>query len=628
MKKWLVILVFLLLLSGCNRNVATSTLPSIVISNTVESTSTIPVVETTIPETVPPEPSIPWIEAVGTPWDAEGTLLELPLTIPNGLIYASTEVFDGDLLLWSQDLHLLNSARTQLCLLDLDTGEAIAQADIPIGVTMIPQALADKLYLIDCGSGVIIELDKQLHVLQQWQTGVVDAQIFMGHGGIAYVQSWVDGCFVLDLSTGQRSDIFENGGTISYMYELDGYLRIEYYHPDTGEVCFAGIDLITLQRYDSPIRGGSGCMYMDGNWLAYSYDDSSVYTVIPADGEPLRVDAGYDNIQLMGNGRLLRINETNSRLSLHDLTGKNLAECVVSERDYGYSSFVLIPSETFGGYFLVVSNYDMDTRLLYWDTDCGLSGDDILFEPIPEPSEMEAQIQSRVEEIEQKFDLSIFVGLETKVNYYDFEVVQTTDWDAVEKALDTLEDALEDYPPDFFRQLRYGSIHRTEIHLVGALTAINSEYTDSYVAFVQENHDHHLMVVDIFLTDVGNYYHEFSHIIDSVLEWDAAQRPEAMFSDETWCSLNPRWFPGYTYTYSWEQHVQDYTCFIDSYSTINPTEDRARILEYAMIEYGEYYFTPGTVLFTKLEYYCKCIRDAFDTTLWPETVLWEQYLTE
>jgi len=48
-------------------------------------------------------------------------------------------------------------------------------------------------------------------------------------------------------------------------------------------------------------------------------------------------------------------------------------------------------------------------------------------------------------------------------------------------------------------------------------------------------------------------------------------------------------------------------------------------MQYAMAEYGSWTFEDAAVLLEKLDYYCRCIRDAFDTTDWPETVLWEQY---
>ena len=308
------------------------------------------------------------------------------------------------------------------------------------------------------------------------------------------------------------------------------------------------------------------------------------------------------------------------------MTGRCLAECVLTERDYGYLSFDVIPSENFGGYFVVLSNNDRGIRLLHWDPAKNQPGQDIPFAPIPEPTQQEALVQSRVEELKIEYGLNILVGTETETYFFDFEVEQVTDWQEVLSALDTLEEALNDYPKGFFRQLRYGDAKRLEINLMGTITAIDSEYTDTYVAFVQEAYDGHVMVVDIFQDDLNTYYHEFSHIVDSYLEWDAMQRENALFSDEIWCSLNPSWFPGYSYSYSWEQYVQDYSSFIDSYSTINPTEDRARVLEHAMVSYGAPFFEVGTVLTEKLDYYCRCIRDAFDTTGWPDTVLWEQYL--
>ena len=619
MKRLICILFILLILTGCGTKV-----PETTIQNTTSTTTTVP--ETTVPETEPTVPNLSWIEEIGQPWDAEGSLLELPVTVPNSLIYAAFLAFDGDLLLWSQDDHRLDSPRTQLCVVDLDTGEVLAQADIAISLTTIPQPLGDMLFLIDTNSGLILQLDKQLEVVKQWQTEIRNATACMGADGIVYVHAWSAGSYALNLETGEQRPILEEDPSISYLVADKGYLQVVYHHPDTGELCNAFLDLRTGERHDLPLRGVSGCQYNNGTWLSYEIEDAFVYTLTPADGEAVRVDAGYRNIRLLDDDVLLMINESSNRLSLHDLTGKSLAECIVSEREHGYVSYELIPSDAFGGYFVIINNNGRGIRLFHWDPAKSQPGKDIPFAPIPAPTEMEVKVQSRVEELEHEYGLNILVGKETDVSFYDFEVEQVMDWNEILDALDTLEDALEDYPEGFFRQLRYGEVQRTEIHLAGTLTAFNVDYTDTYVAFVQEEYDCHVMVVDIFLADASTYYHEFSHIIDSFLEGDAMQREDALFSDETWSSLNPSWFPGYSYSYAYEQYVQDYTCFIDSYSTISPTEDRARVLEYAMVEYDYDHFEEGTVLAQKLDYYCRCIRDAFDTTGWPDTLLWEQYL--
>ena len=72
--------------------------------------------------------------------------------------------------------------------------------------------------------------------------------------------------------------------------------------------------------------------------------------------------------------------------------------------------------------------------------------------------------------------------------------------------------------------------------------------------------------------------------------------------------------------------MKEYRYFVDSYSTINPTEDRARVMEYSMSDYGAWTFEDAAGLAQKLDFYCRCIRQAFDTTGWPEVVRWEQYL--
>lgn len=606
MKRLLCILFALLMLVGCGAEVQ----------------------ETNPPETTqaPTEPPLTWVQELGEPWDREGALVELPLNVPGGMSYASYMIFAGDLLFWSNDRHLEEQPKTELCIFDLDSGEVLAQADIPFAATMSPQVLGDALYLSDNTTGTIMKLDKHLNQVQKWETDIRDAAMYMDSKGTVYVNKWDEESYALDLATGEKRPILPGNPEISYLTGSDDYLRVEYFHPDSGEICTVFLDLFTGESYEIPTRGVTGCEFRSGTWLLHEYEDSFVYTLFPATGEPVMLDFGYNSLELMDDDLLLKISEGGTQLSIHDLSGKALAQCVITEQDYGYDFFEVIPSETLNGYFILVSNYDRGFRLLFWDTDQGLRGEDIPFEPVPTPSELEMQIQQRVAALESEYGLNILVGEEAGKHFYDFDAEQVTDLGDIVSALDTLEDALEDYPAGFFRQLRYGEVQRTEIHLAGTLTATNSEYTDTYEAFVQDSYDSHVMVVDIYLTDEGTYYHEFSHIIDSFLEWDAAQRENALFSDGSWCELNPGWFPGYTYDYSWEQYVDDYSCFVDSYSTINPTEDRARVLEYAMVDYGYYTFEDADVLLEKLSYYCRCIRDAFDTSGWPDTVLWEQYL--
>ena len=132
------------------------------------------------------------------------------------------------------------------------------------------------------------------------------------------------------------------------------------------------------------------------------------------------------------------------------------------------------------------------------------------------------------------------------------------------------------------------------------------------------------MVVDINSRMPDTFYHEFSHIIDSRLAWDAAHRQDALFSEDEWRSLQPE---GFTYSETYDTlpggiQPEWYSYFIDDYAMTNATEDRARILEYAMGDSATIFQNaPG--LLKKLQYYCDCIRDCFDTAGWPQTTAWE-----
>lgn len=605
MKRWISFLLVLLFLTGCGSKPGKG--PG--------SDVTIPVVQ-----------DHSWIETQGEPWDAEGSLMELPLNVPNGLIYSSHMFFDGDLLLWGLDNHRMDQPSLELCLLDLDTGLILAQKEIPSYGTSLPQALGDKLYIADSVNGQVIKLDKNLDLVESWELDFQDCTLYMSAYGTAYVSKWDEEAYALNLETGEKSPVLDEETTISYLDCMEGYLMVSYYHPDSGEECITFVDMFTGERHDAPARGIGSCDFQAGSFLLNEYKQSYQYYLYPEGAEPLTVDLGYANLQFLEDGLLLKTNEFCNQLSIHDLSGKSLVHCTLSEEEYGFERIEVYPNETLGGYFVLLCNYGSGMRLLYWDTTKGAAGEDIPFTKIPEPSEQETMIQQRVSALEAEYGLNILVGEEALDYFYDFEAEVVTDPDDILYALDVLEDAVEDYPEGFFRQLRYGEIQRTQIHLMGTITATNSEYVDTYEAFVQENYEAHVMVVDIYLSGVTTYYHEFSHIIDSYLEWDSENRENALFSDEKWCSLNPGWFPGYTYDYSWTRYVEDYSCFVDAYSTINPTEDRARVLEYAMAEWGYWTFADCEVLTKKLTYYCRCIREAFDTTGWENELLWEQYL--
>ncbi len=118
------------------------------------------------------------------------------------------------------------------------------------------------------------------------------------------------------------------------------------------------------------------------------------------------------------------------------------------------------------------------------------------------------------------------------------------------------------------------------------------------------------------------FYHELSHIIDTRILGNSS-------AYDSWEKLNPRDFQ-YDYDY-WKnrqrQGFQGYEedAFVDLYSMSYPKEDRARILEYAMMPGNESLFQKN-MLQRKLLTICTGIREAFALENYPEELPWEQYL--
>ena len=617
MKRLICILLVILLFAGCAGNQQSAE------TTAAPTEATVAPAETTAP---PTEPSIPWIDTAANPWDKEGALRELTIEIPDGMSYTNVMEFDGDLLLWGLDSQQGKVVTLEMCLVELDDGTVRATREQDFIGFNVPQIIGDVLYLCDGGSGTVIALDDNLKETERYTFPVCVGIFCVGSNEMLYVYDWLGSAKAIDLNSGAESALLD-GVYIENFFAEGQYLFLEYIDPDIGSKKMAVMDLTSGSVYEPPVSGRyEDLSYAQGTWLCQDYgEENTVYVGTGVDDFRMAT-IPMNTLDLLDGNHLIMTDSESNGVYLYDTQGSLISQVTLAEEAYSYSYMKLIPSDAFGGYFMVIFDFYGDYRLLYWDAKPAQQGEDLNFSPVPQPDEAESAVLEKAEDLSRRYGMNILVGENCDTEFFDFTVQHMTDWQEVSQALDVLAEVLEVYPEGFFRQLRYNNIRSVEINLTGTITSTTAEYTDIYEAFVQEEYDKQVMVVDIGICRRATYYHEFSHIIDSFLDWDASVREGALYSEETWNSLNPDWFPGYSFDYSNQQNLQDYTSFIDSYSTINPTEDRARVLEYSMEEYCGGFYEDGTVLQAKLSYYCRCIRDAFDTTGWPDTVIWEQYL--
>ncbi len=613
MKRLISVLLFVLILCGCTGEVNS---PSESADTSAEVSNSQSLVESE-------ESSVPWARQVGVPWDAEGALTEIPLTVPDGIHYSTAIAFDGDLLLWSYDPHRKDGCSIELCLIELDDGTVAAVEELSMSQQIYPQVIEDRLYFCDSSSGNVVQLDKTLKIVKSWETTPYNGSWFMGANETLYIYDWDGKGFTRDLKTDEEI-AFMDGADISRMYADGNTATVEYHSQSTGELSTAVLDLTTGDITQTP-RGGAftSAAYHEDTWLYCVYRDSNIYYL--QNGENTQfVDLGADSLRFLNDGTLFRASNAGTSLSLHSKDGTALASCNVSETS-SPGCRDIIWNEANDGYFCLVSEDYTSYRLLFWDVKCGNRGEDISFTVEPEADEAQAQLEAKALKLSEKYGVNVLVGTECDTQYLDFTTIQITDLVDVSSALDELEIALASYPDGFFNQLRYGSIREIEIQLVGTLEAVDAEaYPGSYAAFALDCGSYSLIAADIYTISADTWRHEFSHLIDAYLQWDSEQRDDALFSETVWLDLNPDWFTGYSYQYGDEHELHDSTSFVDSYSTVKPTEDRARIMEYSMMSVNT--FEGCDVLLAKLAYYSACIRNAFDTTGWPETTLWEQYL--
>lgn len=621
MKKWIGLLLVLGLLCGCTGQAAQTTAPG----------TTEPTAASTAPEPVETTVPVPTLLDQAQVWNESGDVLVLPLEVLENTEWVNVGFFGKQLLVWEITSGDYQAESIDLWLVELEHGQTVAQCTVPLVEYCVPQIQSDRICICDNGAGVVTVLNENLEVTDQWETEPGWNLWFMGSGSTLYQTVDARELISIDLETGEKQVILDRiNGIYTSGLEPDR-AGLYYVDVDTAARCTAFLDYETGTFAHPPMGGAySDCQNSGAYWLCRSDLDGRIYHLGNGeDSSEITLEGGL--LKLTEQGMLMERHADGERLNLYDIQGKFIAGCDLGQDVY-LGNMWPEWSDVLGGYVMLADSMDWaDQKLLLWLPETGTAGTDLTMTPVqPEeiiPDTLE-ELRIRADAIGEQYGLKIWLGNECQTEFSDFTAEWFLDPILVARQLDILEQALMCYPEGFFYQLRYSSYQQIHIHLVQNLMAKSHYGTGgSYGAFVQPLNGYYLMVVNCNYAAEGTYYHEFSHIIDDYLEWDSWQREDALYSEEAWASLNPDDF-SYTWDYGVCQEFEDewYAYFIDQYAMTNPTEDRARTMEYGMLGYMQWRFDemPGVV--EKLRYYSACIRDAFDTTLWPEQVLWEQYI--
>lgn len=553
-------------------------------------------------------------------------------------------LFDGNLLVWGQGMEQ-NEAGFWLTLLSLQTGEVL-QEKIFTGMELPNvQVCGDKIAVIDWAYGDVTLLDGTFEVLADYETWTSYCAVYLDEA-VANIYCFTqNGVKVMNTESGKTTMLLEEAMMLYASTKCGNTVTVTYTDVNTQMRESAVVDLENGTAEKIPFEGAVHSVeYNEGIWLAGVTEEEGIYYLGRAD-RPKEFSVqgqNYATMTLVANP--LRLMKTTyddygrTTLTLYSLDGKYLSQTKLPER---ISSVIYEPiwSEADGGYFLTAIDNTGKDMLLFWDMSVPTVGEDITlisaYEEETIDSEVSKNLLERAEKLGEEYGIEVLIGDQTEESYGIYNMAREINEAYIAEGLDALESALKKYPDGFMRQLLYGDQKKMEFHLTGAFTL--KEYPDgevngftSYIGLAQEAAGKNIVVVDITMAGSieQTLHHEIMHVIDNKLRFDANLRADALYSEESWNAYNPEEFsyvedkfhlPKSIYNDGYEKY------FIDIYSRTTANEDRARIMEYAMMD-ADWAFSNADGRFKKLEYLCDCIRDAFDTEGWPKQTEWEKTL--
>lgn len=601
---------------------------------------TAPVTEPTAPSTSITDPSIP-VEPVRPDFglyepgsvvevQTAGAVKYFPLS---GTDYYAMEFMGDGLLLFSGE------EETTLTLLH-------EQAD-PVSVTLdhyiypnnnTMRICEDGLYYFNGNSSEIVHLTSDLSNLSSVPLPE-DARSFptlSSDGKLAYYFS-EDALRCLDLSTGisrllrvstfqeQESWGLHFDDTVLECYIYDGEnSACHYVSTATGEL-LANYDvlpaMVTLgDRYFAEYLDGESFLGLFG-----SRDGK------PQCLQPAQEQAAVEPMLGLNGCITYETDEEGTSLYYYDLEqGTCSAEVRLADVD---APWHMVADQDSGLIWILAHDLATTEQALYcWDFQLSPTGDDTNYVTpyytALEPDEAGlARIARQAKELGDRYGLRIWVYedvLDVMPGDYSYETEHRVY--VYEKNLTVLERALSAYPDGFFKKLgktsANGVLTLSLVHGLYGDNELGSLTTADGIHFWSDGSGYMALAMGELMEQ--SFYHEVFHAMDSLVLTNTG-------AYDNWEGLNPKGF-AYDYSYINNQFREDYQyleedtrAFIDMYAMSFPNEDRARVMEYAMMPDNAAYFASDTMQ-AKLKTLCAGIREAFGLNNYTEPLLWEQYL--
>lgn len=639
MKQWMIyLLLFSLLLTGCQLQTAiqpeTSTPTIHTEPNEPTQQSSEPTQQSSAPTQASSEPTqqpdVPLLEQGEQVGDSDG-LLYVPNTHVESFALPQMYLF-GNALLLTEHRPGANGGTRIFKLISLEDGSLMAETALIAGSSSTVQIGNGQVVLCDSDMGRITFLNGYLIPENTYYLPYAGGRWYMDQElSTVYILGSESGLVSYQLETGAESQIVSNATAFTVKGSGSGYLIFEYTDKTDLRTYTRCLNMSTGMMETLPVKGSISTASRSNNyWLIRQGGIDGTYTVINnASAGTFRWPESVVKL-IPGRNHLLMSDQNHRVLSLYKTNGDFISQCTLSNVAYATVGTDFVWSGYWGGYFFV-DTWDNTGHLMFWDVRKNTEGAKLAITPVeaPEPVEpvLPPELYQQAQALSQRFGLNICIAEQCTLAYSHYEASALTDPRYVREALAVLERTLSRYPEGMLKQLPYGQIEEIRIELVGDLRAKDGmgSHPVSINGFAQDLGDVYIIVLESYVIADETIYHELSHVIDKRLEWYASIHPEAMFSEEAWLAVQPE---GFQYAYSYTDIpgnilvYKDSGYFVKEYSMTYPTEDRATLMAAAMI--GSEGFETSAQLQAKMRFYALCIRESFDTSLWPEKTVWER----
>ncbi len=236
-----------------------------------------------------------------------------------------------------------------------------------------------------------------------------------------------------------------------------------------------------------------------------------------------------------------------------------------------------------------------------------------------------SKCQEYAREIGKTYGIEILIGEDaSEIHPWDYTLTPEIQPAVLLKELALLEQRLSAYPPGMLAATAstFASLKLCLVRSIKGTAESGNLQETTGVQFL-DGKDAYVAVA------VGRYaeqalYHELFHAMETHIFVNS-------IAFDQWNTLNPAGFQ-YDYSYSTNAvrdsgiylHSETRT-FVDTYSMSFPKEDRARIMEYAMLD-GQRELFASKPMQAKLHALCTGLREAYNLEDAPGVFRWEQYL--